>query len=96
MTQLHSPMVVEEPGNGTLELFPIEPSEETLLTLFKDLFENHWEHIYFGSLIQGAVFEIKATAPPQKIGLLDGYLTVDFGAWHFHICIGEHKGIAHC
>jgi hypothetical protein len=92
MTQIPPPLIVEEPGNGTLELFPIEPSEEVLFTLFKDIFENHWDKIYFGSLIQGAVFEIKAPAPPQEIGLLDGYLTVDFGAWHFHICIGQHKG----
>ncbi len=20
----------------------------------------------------------------------DGYATIDFGAWHFHLCIGEH------
>lgn len=86
------PRTVEEPGNGTLELFPIEPSEDMLLAVFTDMFENHWDKIYFGSLIQGAVFEIKATEPPHEIGLLDGYLTVDFGAWHFHVCIGEHKG----
>jgi len=23
---------------------------------------------------------------------MDGYITVDFGTWHFHICIGETKG----
>ena len=22
----------------------------------------------------------------------DGYLTVDLGAWHFHLCVGPHKG----
>ncbi|MCK9932713.1 hypothetical protein MXD62_37195 [Frankia sp. Mgl5] len=22
--------------------------------------------------------------------MYDGYVTVDFGAWHFHLCIGEH------
>jgi hypothetical protein len=26
--------------------------------------------------------------------MFDGYLTVAFGAPHFHICIGEHKGTA--
>jgi hypothetical protein len=24
--------------------------------------------------------------------MLDGYLTIDCGHWHFHLCIGEHKG----
>ncbi len=23
--------------------------------------------------------------------MYDGYATVDFGRWHFHLCIGEHK-----
>lgn len=94
LAQPLAPRIVKEPGNGTLELFPLEPSEAVLMALFTDIFENHWDKIYFGSLIQGAVFEIKATTPPHEIGLLDGYLTVDFGPWHFHVCIGEHKGTA--
>ena len=24
----------------------------------------------------------------------DGYLTVDCGVWHFHLCIGPHRGSA--
>jgi len=23
---------------------------------------------------------------------LDGYLTVDTGAWHFHLCVNDHRG----
>jgi hypothetical protein len=92
MTAALEPRIVEEPGNGTLEIFPLEPKEETLVALMTEFFRDHWDEIHFGPLIQGSVFEIKATAPPTKIGMLDGYLTVDFGAWHFHICIGEHKG----
>jgi hypothetical protein len=77
-----------------LEIFPLDPTEETLVNLLTELFRDHWGKIIFGPLIQGAVYEIKATEPPGKIGMLDGYLTVDFGAWHFHLCIGEHKGSA--
>ena len=22
----------------------------------------------------------------------DGYLTIDLGAWHFHLCVGPHSG----
>lgn len=84
--------VVTEKGNGTLEIFPIEPSEAVLFELFEDLFGHHWQQIHFGPLVQGAVFEIRVTAAPEKISMLDGYLTVDFGTWHFHVCIGEHKG----
>ncbi len=84
--------IVEEPGNGTLEVFSIEPEESILFDLIEDIFSNYWKQIHFGVLIQGAAWEIQATNAPQKIGMLDGYITVDFGAWHFHICIGEHKG----
>ena len=36
--------------------------------------------------------ELKAAAPPEKIKMFDGYLTITFGVPHFHICIGEHRG----
>src|SRR5262245_25871945 len=70
----------------------MEPTEIALLALIKDLFEVHWSEIVFGICIQGAVFEIRAMAPPKKITMFDGYLTVDFGDWHFHLCVGEHHG----
>lgn len=83
---------VEEMGHGVLDVFPLETSEEFLLRLLTDIFENHWSEIRFGTMVQGAVFEIAAPNPPQRISLSDGYLTVDFGPWHFHICIGEYRG----
>ena len=88
------PQIVEESSIGKLEVFPIEPSEAVLFKLFKDLFTEHWQSIHFGPCIQGAVFEAHASGPATKVGLLDGYVTVDLGTWHFHICIGEHKGTA--
>ncbi|MBM3487782.1 MAG: hypothetical protein FJX67_14310 [Alphaproteobacteria bacterium] len=96
MNTISAPRIetVDELGIGRLELFPIAPDEETLLSICRELFENHWQSIVFGTLILGAVFECKATAAPKKISLFDGYLTVDFGAWHFHVCIGAHKGSA--
>ncbi|MCS6773883.1 MAG: hypothetical protein RMM31_08660 [Anaerolineae bacterium] len=91
--QLSSPhFVQEEIGDGIIEGWRLDTSEQTLFALLKDLFENHWQSILFGTMIQGSVFEIRATAPPTRIVLLDGYLTVDFGAWHFHVCIGENYG----
>ena len=83
---------VTDPGGQTLEVFCLETTEEVLLQLLTDLFENHWKSIVFGSLIQGAVFEIRAPNAPRRISFSDGYLTVDFGIWHFHICIGFHRG----
>lgn len=84
--------IVEEAGNGTLEVFPLPVGQDFLLGLLTDIFENHWHEIHFGPAIQGAVWEIRAPCAPERIGVLDGYLTVDFGHWHFHVCIGDYKG----
>ena len=83
---------VTEPGHGTLDIFALPTDTEFLQTLITNIFQNYWEHIHFGILIQGAAWEVRAPNPPQRISLLDGYLTVDFGHWHFHLCIGEHRG----
>lgn len=91
-TEVVKPMVVEEAGVGTLEVWELNPSEHVLHRLLAELFREHWAEITFGPLIQGAAWEIRAAAPPEKIVLFDGYLTVDFGNLHFHLCIGEHRG----
>jgi len=75
-----------------VEIFPLTPSEGVLFRLIDDIFTNYWKLIRFGVLIQGAVWEIKAPCAPKKISLLDGYITVDFGSWHFHLCVGQTMG----
>ncbi len=81
-----------ETTDGDLEVFPIEVGEDRLHELLTTLFRDWWPHIRFGPLIEGAVYELQATAPP-RLSMLDGYLTVDLGATgHLHLCIGEHRG----
>ncbi|SFK34452.1 DUF7676 family protein [Methylocapsa palsarum] len=75
-----------------VDIFALPADEETLEELLRDLFENHWREITFGPIIQGAAYEFKAPSPPTHVGMFDGYLTVAFGAPHFHLCIGAHKG----
>jgi hypothetical protein len=59
--------------------------------LVDELFVHNWQHIVVGPCIEGAVFEVRfQTAPDVRIS--DGYLTVDLGVWHFHLCISTHKG----
>ncbi|MGO9674635.1 MAG: hypothetical protein ACLPSF_10805 [Methylocella sp.] len=36
--------------------------------------------------------ESKTGRPPRRAVDVDGYLTIAFGAPHFHVCIGVHKG----
>jgi hypothetical protein len=81
-----------EVDGSAIDVFPLPVEEAALEALLRDLFENHWREITFGPIIQGAAYEFKASSPPTHIGTFDGYLTIAFGAPHFHICIGEHKG----
>src|SRR5262249_53014575 len=71
------------------EVWPLPVNEATLLECLRDCFQE-WEHIFVGPVIQGAVWEIRPPREPH-FGMLDGYLTVDFEAWHFHVCIGPHQ-----
>ncbi len=81
-----------EQNHDDLEVFPIPLAEDTLRTILGTLFEDSWESIRFGPLIQGAVYELAATSQP-RLTMLDGYLTIDLGGPHVHLCIGEQKGL---
>jgi hypothetical protein len=58
--------------------------------LLSELFTNHWQEIFAGPVIEGAAYEIRFTEKPS-LSMLDGYLTVDVGPWHFHLCVNEHR-----
>lgn len=81
-----------EADGAAVDVFPLPSDAASLEALLRDLFENHWREIIFGPIIEGAAWEMRAAAPPSRIAMLDGYLTIAFGVPHFHICIGEHKG----
>lgn len=87
-----APARVLEPDGTPLDVFSLPTDTASLEELLRDLFQNHWQEITFGPLIQGAAWEMKADRPPTRIGMLDGYITVAFGVPHFHICIGETRG----
>ncbi|MGH9338305.1 MAG: DUF7676 family protein [Acidobacteriota bacterium] len=68
-----------------------EPAEPVMKELVHTLFAENWQRIVVGPCLEGAVFEVRfAEAPAVRIS--DGYLTVDVGFWHFHLCIGPHRG----
>lgn len=80
-----------EVAHDDLEVFPLAVSEPVLLALLTDVFGNWWQHIRFGTLIDGAVYELRPPHEPH-LAMVDGYLTIGFDAWHAHLCIGEHRG----
>jgi hypothetical protein len=83
--------VVTQLDGSLTEYSYFEPTAQVMDKLVRLLFEAHWRDITVGPCIEGAVFEIRFSEPP-KLSMLDGYLTVDLGPWHFHLCIAEHKG----
>lgn len=83
--------IVEEDG-AAAEIFALPTDAAGLEALLREIFVDHWRDIAFGPIIQGAAWELRATAPPEKVRMFDGYLTVAFGVPHFHLCIGEHRG----
>lgn len=84
-------LIHERDGSQT-EYWSLPTDENTLWMLLQDVFNGYWDKIHFGTCVPGSVFEIKAPNAPERVSVLDGYATVDFGAWHFHICIGDFKG----
>jgi hypothetical protein len=92
--------IVDTPRFDAIERHPddavtgysyFKPTETVMKELIDTLFIENWARIVVGPCIEGAVFEIVFKAPPE-VRISDGYLTVDLGDWHFHLCIGEHRG----
>jgi hypothetical protein len=80
---------IERELDGTVtEYEDISLDSDRVERLLRELFTEHWARLTVGPLIQGAAWEIRFTTPP-RLSLLDGYLTVDTGPWHFHLCVGE-------
>jgi hypothetical protein len=95
MSPKAEPQRLADADGATIEVFPLPTDEASLEALLRDLFEQHWQEITFGPLVQGAAWEMRAPHAPTDIGMLDGYLTVAFGASHFHLCIGPTRGPHH-
>jgi hypothetical protein len=89
-----APRAVANLDGSSTDYFEIECTEARLLALLREVFEEHWEDVIFGPCIEGAVFEGRFGRRPA-LSLLDGYVTVQVPgseSWHFHLCIGPHRG----
>ena len=79
------------PDGSVTEYAEIDIRGDVVEGLLTEIFSEHWAEISAGPVIEGAAYEIRFTAKPA-VSTLDGYLTVDLGAWHFHLCVGDHRG----
>ncbi len=83
--------VEHHPDDAVTAYTYVSHDEQTMRALAQELFGTHWRSVVVGPCIEGAVFEVSFQSPPE-IRYSDGYLTVDLGPWHFHLCIGPHNG----
>lgn len=81
-------------GNGPagVQEWDLPRDPESLRTLLTYIFSVYWDQIVFGSLLDGASYEMMCPCPPSSIRYDDGYLTISFSGPHFHLCIGEIRG----
>lgn len=79
------------PDGTTTEYHDMTVAGDEVERLLVELFSEHWAAITVGPLIEGAAYEIQFPSQP-KVTMLDGYLTIDTGAWHFHLCVNDHRG----
>src|SRR5260370_13468287 len=93
MRGMTAPALEHGPGGGVTEYDEISVRGDTVERLLSELFSRHWAEIFAGPVIEGAAYEIRFTAKPA-VSMLDGYLTADVRPWHFHLCVGEHRGAA--
>jgi len=85
-------MRTEREPDGTLSDYDdIAVDGDRIERLLTELFSVHWAEVTVGPLIEGAAYEIRFPSAP-KLTMLDGYLTVDTGPWHFHLCVNDHHG----
>ncbi len=83
--------IEQELDGSTTEYEDISVEGDRIERLLTELFADHWSAITVGPIIAGSAWEVRFTGPP-KLSLLDGYLTVDLGAWHFHLCVTDTRG----
>ena len=84
-------MAEREPDGTTTEHWEVSVAGDRVERLLTELLAGHWDRLTLGPLIEGAAYEIQLAAAP-KLSMLDGYLTVDTGHWHFHLCVNDHRG----
>lgn len=84
---------IEKLENGSAIEYEDFPTDlDVLGPLLYSLFNEHWQQVGLGHIVDGSVLELEFTAPPKICRLYDGYLTVVTAGWHMHLCVAENLG----
>ncbi len=81
----------QEPDGSVTAYDDIPVDGDRVERLLVEVFTRYWDRITLGPVIEGAAWEIRLAAKPA-LSMADGYLTVDAGAWHAHLCVGPAAG----
>jgi hypothetical protein len=88
MAEMRPTAVEHETDGTTTEYYDIAVSGDLPERLLTEIFTQHWARVTLGPIVPGAAWEIRLTGKPE-LSMMDGYLTVDTGSWHFHLCVGD-------
>lgn len=88
MTEARTTVIEQEPDGSTTEYDDIPVTGDLVERLLTEIFTQHWARITVGPVIPGAAWEIRFASKPD-LRMMDGYLTVDTGSWHFHLCVTD-------
>lgn len=96
ITPLNCTLTEPLPTGGYIEYEDFDCSCDVLSPLLYTLFQQNWQQVGVGHIVQGGVLELEFTAAPKICILYDGYLTVVTEGWHLHLCIEANLGGPHC
>ncbi len=77
---------------GRIEYEDIPSTIDVTGPLLYTLFQERWQEVQIGHVVEGSVLELEFTQPPKICLIYDGYLTVVTESWHLHLCLEEHQG----
>jgi len=84
------------PNGGWVEYEDFPTPIEVTGSLLYFLFQEHWQEVGVGHVVDGSVLELEFNQPPKILRLYDGYLTVVTEGWHLHLCLEENLGGPSC
>lgn len=67
MTSTFSPEILETEDGGREQRWALPVDEDSLLRLIRMLFDEYWNDMWFGLLIEGSALEVAAPNAPKKI-----------------------------
>lgn len=84
------------PNGGWIEYEDFPVNIDVTAPLLNSLFQDHWQDVGVGHMVDGSVLELELNQPPKVVRLYDGYLTVVTEGWHLHLCLEESLGGPTC